>query len=324
MAAQGEEGARVASDDTKHIAQLLQEAEAASLAGRPHDALQLCDKAALISDEGRYGAALMRGTILLDLGDAAGALSSYDSVADPQVPDAQLDCARGLALFELARLAEAENALRSAVRGEPTLARAHFALGLIAELMGNGEEAEHFRRARRLEPENYPPQRRTGVEAFQKAVTDAIDSLGDGPRAVLRKMSVLVAELPNPQDLLRQHPPVSPQAPCMIVGVLEAKDDNAEELGEVEVGLLLFKRNLERMAQGPDELTHNVLQALLQVLDGTFKGPALQQAEAPSQQDGAEAGPEANEASEADAAVARHENAKLEDLRDWRRKKGLS
>jgi tetratricopeptide (TPR) repeat protein len=309
----------VASDDTKQIAKLLQQAEAASLADRPHDALQLCDKAALISDEGRYGAALMRGTILLDMGDPAGALSSYDSVADPQVPDARLDCARGLALFELARLAEAENALRSAVRGEPTLARAHFALGLIAELMGNGEEAEHFRRARRLEPENYPPQRRTGVEEFQKAVTDAIGSLGEGPRSVLRKMSVLVAELPNPQDLLRQQPPVSPQAPCMIVGVLEAKDDDSDELGEVEVGLLLFKRNLERMARGADDLVDNVRQALLMALDGTFKGPPLQQDEASEAGEGG-----SSEAAEAEAAVARREGAKLEDLRDWRRKKGLT
>ena len=194
----------MAQDDAMGVDALLTAARDALLAGRSHDALQLCDRAALVCDAGRYGAAMLRGTILLDIGDAAGALSSYDSVADPRVPDAALDCARGIALFELARLAEADNALRSALRGSPELARAHFCLGLIAELAGNNEEAEHFRRARRLEPENYPPQRRVGAEEFQRAVSAAIDGLGVGPRQVLSKISVLVAELPNPKDLTRE------------------------------------------------------------------------------------------------------------------------
>lgn len=318
------------TDPVEAIATLLNEAESALLAGRPHDALQLCDKAALVSDVGRYGAAMMRGAILLDMGDAAGALSSYDSVADPHEPDAKLDCARGLALFELARLAEAENALRSAVRGLPDLARAHFALGLIAEMAGNGEEAEHFRRARRLEPENYPPQRRVGVEEFQKAVTGAIDGLGEGVRTVLKKMSILVAELPNPQDLARQNPPVSPQAPCMVVGVLEAAQDNADDIGDVEVGLLLFKRNLERMAQASGDLTHNVREALLHVLEGTFTGSPtraqLSDADDKEQKDepaaGAASAPAHQDVTD-ESNVEAAEPAKLQDLRDWRLKKGL-
>lgn len=313
------------TDGTQTVSELLAEAEALLMAERHHDALQLCDRAALQSDEGRYGAAMLRGTILLDMADARGALSSYDSVADPKVPDAELDCARGLALFELARLAEAENALRSAVRGAPTLARAHFALGLIAELLGNGEEAEHFRKARRLEPENYPPQRRTGAEEFQKGVTAAIDSLSEGARDVLRKMSVLVAELPNPQDLVRQNPPVSPQAPCMVVGVLDAQSEDPEEIGAVEVGVLLFKRNLERMTTGTDDLAHNVREALLHVLEGTFKGPAIRSDEVlPSPEDAHEQRPVRDSFAQDLREAQDVENAKLEDLHAWRQKKGLT
>jgi hypothetical protein len=73
------------------------------------------------------------------------------------------------------------------------------------------------------------------------------------------------------------------------------------------------------MARGPDDLVDNVRQALLMALDGTFKGPPLQQDEA---SEAGEGGP--SEAAEAEAAVARREGAKLEDLRDWRRKKGLT
>ena len=89
---------------------LLARAQKAFAGHQLRDALQLCDRAALLSPQGRYEAARLRGDILLTMDDAAGALSCYESVADVAVPDPALDCARGQALFMLGRLAEAENA----------------------------------------------------------------------------------------------------------------------------------------------------------------------------------------------------------------------
>src|SRR5262245_29570273 len=109
---------------TKHAPDwesLLDEAASALEEDRHHDALQLCDRAALLGDEARYNAAILRGDILLELGDPSGALSSYETVADPDVQDPDLDCARGMAFFELGRLAEADSALRSALRGNADL-----------------------------------------------------------------------------------------------------------------------------------------------------------------------------------------------------------
>lgn len=227
------------------VAALVAAARAAVGERRIHDALQLCDRAALRSDEGRYLAARLRGDILLDLGDARGALSSYDSVAEPTVPDPELDLSRGLALFELARLAEADNALRSALRGKPDAAEGHYTLGLIAEMEGSGEQDGYFRRARLLAPGRYPASAKVRPEQFTLAVTAAVAKL-DGPtRARLSQTPLLVAEYPNAADLARRSPPISPLAFVMRVAVrtVQVPGQPPDSSG---TALLLFKRNIER------------------------------------------------------------------------------
>jgi len=228
---------------------LLAEAEQALDEGRHDDALQLCDRAAHRSDEARYHAALLRGDILLDLGDAAGALSSYETVAHPERTDPGLDCARGVALFELGRLPEAENALQSAVTGAPDLAEAHYTLGLIAELLGTGREAGYFRAARRLDKERFRAPTPMSQEAFESAVDEALHGLAAGFVAALEHVPVLVVELPHPDDLRHAEPPLSPLALGMFVGtpptlagaVMDTPDPR-------QATMVLYKRNLERAA----------------------------------------------------------------------------
>jgi predicted Zn-dependent protease with MMP-like domain len=231
---------------------------------RPHDALQLCDRAAQIPGDARYQAALLRGDILLEMGDAAGALSSYDSVADPSTPDAELDCARGLALFELARMAEAENALRSALRGNDKLADAHYALGLIAELHGNGQETEHFRRARRIAPERFPASPKRGSEDFQELVEEALEGLPPHVKGAMEEIPVLVAEVPHPEDLRQCDPPVSPLAFGMMVGLASQTGGYLEDDEEAQPGLLLFKRNLERACHERQSLVDEIRATVIQ------------------------------------------------------------
>ena len=232
---------------------------------RPHDALQLCDRAAQIPGDARYQAALLRGDILLELGDAAGALSSYDSVADPSTPDADLDCARGLALFELARFAEAENALRSALRGNNQLADAHYALGLMAELFGNGQDTEHFRRARRLAPDRFPVTQRRSNEAFQELVEEALEGLPPPVKQAMENIPVLVAEVPHPEDLRQCDPPVSPLAFGMMVGLAPQTGGLLVDVDtETQPGLLLFKRNLERACAEREALVEEIRATVLQ------------------------------------------------------------
>lgn len=267
-------GGAVTAESDK-VGALVHQARAAVAERRLHDALQLCDRAALVNDEGRYLAARLRGDILLELGDARGALSSYDSVAQPERRDAALDLSRGLALFELARMPEAENALRSALRDKPDAAEGHFALGIIAEMEGKGAQQEHFRRARRLDPARYPPLPRLSAEQFGEVVTAAVAKLSEPLQAKLRGVPLLVAEMPNAADLARQSPPISPLSFLMRVSVR-----TMGPLGEVTPGvpgtlsqaLLLFKRNLERSFVEPEKMVDAVAQSLADALDDDDEG----------------------------------------------------
>jgi predicted Zn-dependent protease with MMP-like domain len=237
---------------------LLDEAEAAWQNGRHHDALQACDRAAMQGEDARYYAAMMRGDVLLELGDAAGALSSFESVADPDVEDPDVDLSRGVALFELGRLAEGENALRSALRGDANLAEAHYTLGLIAELQGNGAEAEHFRQARRLDAELYSPRPQLAREDFENLVEEALASLPDPVATAVRNIPVLVAELPHPEDLRLSDPPLSPRALGLFVGTPPGRTGGFDGPAPEQPTILLFKRNLERACADREELVREV------------------------------------------------------------------
>lgn len=239
--------------DMQHVERLTQ-------GGRLHEALQLCDRIATRSDEACYHAAIARGNILLELGDPAGALSCFESVADPGTPDAQIDCARGIALFELCYLPEAEGALRSAIRGNPDLAEAHFVLGLVAELLGTGDEGEYFRRARRLAPERYCLPTPRSRQSFQGLVDLALAALPVPARAALHRIAVVVSELPTPGDLARSDPPASPTALGLFVG--NETTDRGPEAQSLPV-ILLFKRNLERALPDDVDLVREIRSTVL-------------------------------------------------------------
>jgi predicted Zn-dependent protease with MMP-like domain len=237
---------------------LLDEAEAAWQDNRHHDALQACDRAALQGEDARYYAAMMRGDVLLELGDALGALSSFESVAHPDVDDPDVDLSRGVALFELGRLAEADNALRSALRGDNSLAEAHYTLGLIAELLGTGAEAEHFRQARKLDAELYAPRPQLGREEFEAIVEQALAELPPPVANAVSNIPVLVAELPHPDDLRRADPPLSPRSLGLFVGTPPSHVSMLDAPPSEQPTILLFKRNLERACKDREELVREV------------------------------------------------------------------
>lgn len=237
---------------------LLNEGERLWREGRHHDALQPVDKAALASEDARYHAALLRGDILLDLGDAIGALSSYESVADPQIPDPVVDSARGIALFELSRFPEAANALRSALRGEPNLAEAHYTLGLLYELTGDARELDHLRIARSMSSERFPASLQLGREEFELLIEQAVDGLPTNVRMAIEKLPILVQELPHPEDLQNSTPPVSPRCLGLFVDLSPRFRSALDASMAEKTVILLFKRNLERACESPEQLVDEI------------------------------------------------------------------
>jgi tetratricopeptide (TPR) repeat protein len=242
---------------------VLNEAQALWEQGDLRAALQVCDKAALQGGKARYEAALLRGDILRDAGDISGALSSYESVADPDLQDARVDCARGLALFELCRFAEAEAALGSAIRGDPANAQAYYTLGLIHELMGTGLESEHFRAARKYDPEHYPAPTYYTHEEFERLVQQAIQHVDPAVREGLRGVQTIIMDLPHPADLQTVQPPISPRTFGMLVGIVLQDEVDAPDITRHQrPAILLFKRNIERVCTSRQDLLEKLARTL--------------------------------------------------------------
>lgn len=237
---------------------LLEQAKQAWQRDDVHAALQLCDRAALLGDTCRYQAALLRGDILFSLGDAAGALSSYESVADPSVDDGKIDAARGLALLELGQFAEAENALSSALRQMPENVDVLLALALIAEIHRNGHEIELYRRARRLAPERFGLMPRLNQKDFETVIESALHALPSFFQHEMKRIPVLVTEVPHREELLLYDPPASPTGFGMwILLDLEAQGPNPSQPAS-RSAILLFKRNLERASLDKPCLQENI------------------------------------------------------------------
>jgi len=241
--------------------ELLEKAKSAIASGRTRQGLQFCDLAAVASEEARYDAALVRGSILLELGDAVGALSCYEMIADPVERDPKVDCARGIALFELAMLPEARAALRSAVRGEPDLAEAHYTLGLIAELAGSGHETVHFREARRLDPERFPADFQYSRTEFEEIIEEAVSELPVEIADSMADYPIIVAELPVVTEMRRMDPPISPLSLAVFFGITQHSPSGREEH---QPGLLLFKRNVERAFRDREMMVAGLRQTVIE------------------------------------------------------------
>jgi predicted Zn-dependent protease with MMP-like domain len=237
---------------------MLDDAEDAANDGRFDEALQLCDRASQAGDEARYFAGFLRGDVLLEMGDAAGALSAYDAVADPESGDPELDCARGIAMFELAMLPEADRALRSAVATDPELAEAFYTLGLIAELRATGEDAELFREARKLDPERFAAPKHMSNEAFDNVVAEALDALPHQVQEAIGNIPIIIEDLPDPDEISQASPPLSPTTLGLFLGVAPSDISVLDGAGGDQPVILLFKRNLERAFPDREDLVEEI------------------------------------------------------------------
>ena len=123
--------------------------------------------------------------------------------------------------------------MKSALRAAPDLADAHYTLGQITEMRGGTGAEAMFRRARRLDPERYPPVSFMSHEAFDAVVAEALAELPERVKDAIANIPVLVEELPTLEDLRQASPPLSPASLGMFVGAapdrLSVLDPNEEQ-----------------------------------------------------------------------------------------------
>jgi predicted Zn-dependent protease with MMP-like domain/Flp pilus assembly protein TadD len=216
--------------------------------------------------------AVLQAIALTDLGRASAALEALEPALAlaPEHRDALAE--RAHALFELNRLDEARRALLALGDRSPSDAWIHHTLGLIAERQGDRSEAERrFARARRESPEDYPAPVELTPEAFDRVVEDALAELPEPVRRYLSNVAVTVEDIPADADLLASDPPHSPAILGLFRGSPLGDKASMDPWSHFPSSIVLYQRNLERMARNRRDLVEQIRVTLLHEV-GHFLG----------------------------------------------------
>jgi tetratricopeptide (TPR) repeat protein len=197
---------------------------------------------------------LLRGVAFNQLGENEDALDAFARVLqlDPDHVEAQLE--QAMAFFELGRFDEAKKAFLKLTREVPEEPWSFHYLGLIAER--RGEDADSwFARARKIDPDEFPPPVKLSVEAFDRAVAEAIDSLPEHSKPHLENTIISVQPLPGDAEIREGLSPT-------ILGVFDGTpiDErlDTEPAHHQTARITLFQKNLERFAHTRDELLEEI------------------------------------------------------------------
>jgi tetratricopeptide (TPR) repeat protein len=209
---------------------------------------------------------LVAGMAENDLGRSHLALPHLDRAVAVLKDDADAAYERGVALYELSRLAEAEKAFERTLALAPGDAWALHQLGLVAERRGDAKRADGLlSRARAAAPQDFPPEVAMDPEAFRREVRAAIDGLPDEEKRALGAVPVEVAELPDADDLLAVDPPLSPSILGLFRGPSDAEPCAAEDGPRCRT-IVFYRKNLVRFAKDKKELERQVRVTLLHEL----------------------------------------------------------
>ena len=210
--------------------------------------------------------ALVAGMAENDLGRSHLALPHLDRAMAVLKDDADVAYERGVALYELSRLNEAERAFERVLALAPGDAWALHQLGLVAERRGDRKRAESLlARARTIDPQDFPPEVPVDDEDFRREVRKAIAALPDDEKRALAEVPVEVADLPDVEDLLAVEPPLSPSILGLFRGPSESEPCTAED-GPRCRAIVFYRKNLVRFARDRKELENQVRVTLLHEL----------------------------------------------------------
>ncbi|HSM93635.1 MAG TPA: metallopeptidase family protein [Anaeromyxobacteraceae bacterium] len=201
-----------------------------------------------------------------DLGRADLALPRAERAVRMAPDDPDAAWSRAICLWELCRFDDAEAALRRTLALGPDDAWALHHLGLAAERRGDAKGAQElFARARRLRPEDFPPEVPVDAAAFAAEVKRAVATLGEADRRALASVPLELADLPATEDLVAVEPPLSPG----ILGLFRGPPEDEPCLpddGPVCRSIVLYRKNLARFARDRRELDQQIRVTLLHEL----------------------------------------------------------
>jgi predicted Zn-dependent protease with MMP-like domain len=206
-----------------------------------------------------YEFLLLEGMGLNQVGECERALASLDAALEhmPRSVDARVE--RGIALFELCRFPEAQEAFDRVLKDEPDEAWGHHYLGLMAERRGDVKEAKkRFAKAQALLPEEFPPPVSLSEEDFDQALEAAVQALPGHVKGYLDNVTIAVEDIPSDEDLKEQSPPLSPSILGVFRGTPVGERSVTNAYDHFTAAIVLYQKNLERFAKTREELIEQI------------------------------------------------------------------
>lgn len=205
----------------------------------------------------------LAGVALRELEQPEEAVLEFDRAIASDPGDPEFLSARAQAHFAACRFAEARSDAERALAIDPAHADALYVLGLALEREERFDEAdERLRACARIDPERFFAPVRLARSAFREVVVRAGTMLPEEFRACLDEVPVVVLDLPSLAILTDETPPLDPELLGLFVGTARTERTFAAPGIEAPPRILLFQRNLERIACDGAELEREIVRTL--------------------------------------------------------------
>jgi predicted Zn-dependent protease with MMP-like domain len=251
---------------------LLEAAEQALQDGRTEEAEGMIRKA-LGMDERHSEAQFLLGEVLREQGRMEECELAYRGAVLSNPSMAEGWSALSSVLFDLLRWEEARRAANRGLREDPWNAESAYVRAALRERRGDIAGARRdYLRAWRAEPHFFPLPCLLDDETLDEVVADALSQLHPTLQEYLSNVAILMEDVPS-EDVLRSYDP--PAAPTRTLGYFSGASPMERSIEDpwsnLPGAIVLFRRNLERMARSRDELIEE-LQITLYHEVGHFLG----------------------------------------------------
>lgn len=225
----------------------------------PGRALALAREALRDSVEADPVIRFLAGVALMELDRPRDAVAELRIAAQDDPDDTEVAGTLARALFRSGEFVESHKLAAAALKADANLPDAHFVLGLNLERQGRLNDADdHFKNAARLDPDRFPAPIRSTREAFGRQLSRAIDRLPAKYRRHLEQVAVTVEDLPSDEIIEDCGPELdAEQLLGLFVGVSLDRQSSLSP-GDLPARILLFQRNLERMALDAEDLEEEI------------------------------------------------------------------
>ncbi len=201
--------------------------------------------------------------LLIDADAPDRALALGDEIADLLPDNEEVWLGRGMALLSLLRLDEARRELERCAPDGPVAPEALWHRAVLAEFRGEMEEADRlFAEAHRLAPEAVALPVRLSADEVERLLGEVIEALPEEIRAALDAVAIQIDPLPDPAALREQDPPFSPFILGLHTGTAWGEKSVFDAPHDLD-RILIFQRNIERIAGDPAALREEMRTTLL-------------------------------------------------------------